>query len=79
MLTIISYIWPISSQNTEAIHIGKDSYDSDLSCPGDKHPPVRAAVQSKKSTVVLSVLEGNTGKHRGLEAISRGSAFTILS
>jgi len=79
MFIIISYIWPISSQNIEAIHMGKNLYDSDLSCPGDKHPPTRAVAQSKKSAVVLSVLEGSTGKCGGLEAISRGSAFTMLS
>lgn len=79
VLIIISYIWPISSQNTEAIHMGKDFYDSALSCPGDKHPLMRAAAQSKKNTVVLSALEGNTGKCGGLEAISRSSAFTIPS
>ena len=59
--------------------MGKDLYDSDLSCPGDKRPLMRAAVQSKKNTVVLSALEGNTGKCGGLEAISRGSAFTVSS
>lgn len=51
MLTTISYIWPISSQNTEAIHMGKDSYDSALSCPEDKCPLMRAAVQSRRKTV----------------------------
>lgn len=54
MLIIISYIWPISSQNTEAIHMGKDLYDSDLSCPGDKHGLMRAAVQSKKNSHTVS-------------------------
>lgn len=76
---IISYIWPISPQNTEAIHKGKDLYDSDPSCPGDKRPLMSTAIQSRKNTVVLSALEGNTGKCRELKAISRGPAFTIFN
>lgn len=78
MLVIISYIWPISSQNTEAIDMGKHLYDSALSCPEDKCLLVRAAVQSRRNTVGLSTLGGNPGKCKGLEATSRGSAFTTL-
>lgn len=79
MLIIISYIWPISSQNTEAIHLGEHLYSSDLSCLGDKHPLMKATIQSSKNTEVLSALEENMGKHGGLKAINRGSAFIMLS
>lgn len=57
MLIIISYIWPISSQNTEAIHLGVHLY----SCSGDKHPLMKATIQSTKNTEVLSALEENMG------------------
>lgn len=54
MLIIISYIWPISSQNTEAIDMEKDLYDSALSCPEDKCPLMRAAVQSRRNSRTVS-------------------------
>lgn len=47
---------------------------SDKSMTVCYYPEISHAV-----TVVLSTLEGNTGKHGGLEAVSRGSAFTTLS
>lgn len=69
MLIIISYIGPISSKNTEVIHTGEDLYGPDLSCPGDKHPLMKANVQSTKNTVGLSALEENMGKCGGLKAV----------
>lgn len=62
MLIIISYIGPISSKNTEVIHMGEDLYGPDFSCTGDKHPLMKAAVQNTKDIVGLSALEENMGK-----------------
>lgn len=77
MLIIISYIWPISSQNTEAIHLGVHLYSSDLSCSGDKHPLMKATIQSTKHRSTVST--GRKHGEPGLKAINRGSAFTMLS
>ena len=51
--------------------MGEDLYGSNLSCPGDKHPLMKATVQSTKNTVGLSALEENMGKCGGLKAIMK--------